>query len=76
MGYKREKYDWCVINKIFKGKQCTILWHGKNIKILYVDYDIVSSIFSEVDAEYGRISKIIITRGKNHKYLGVTINYY
>ena len=75
MGYKRKKYDWCVIKKFVKGKKCTILWHGKNIKVLHVNSDIVSSIFSEIDAEYGKISKMTITRGKIRKYLGVTIEY-
>ena len=27
MGYQRNEYDWCVMKKIVKGKQCTILWH-------------------------------------------------
>jgi hypothetical protein len=26
-GYKVNPYDWCIMNKIVNGKQCTILWH-------------------------------------------------
>ena len=34
-----------------------------------------SSVLADIDAEYGRIAKKTITRGKVHKYLRMTINY-
>ena len=40
-----------------------------------VDSNIVSGVISDIDAEYGKIAKIITMRGKIHKYLGVTIDY-
>ena len=43
--------------------------------MLYVDSYIVSSVLADIDAEYGKISKITITRGNIHKYLGMIINY-
>ena len=42
----------------------------------YVDPEIVSSIIYDIDAEYGKIAKMTITRGKIQKYLGMTIGYY
>ena len=42
----------------------------------YVDSDIVSSVLADIDAYYGKISKITITWGKIHKYLEMTIDYY
>ena len=32
MGYQRNEYDWCVMNKIIDNKQCTIIWHVDDLK--------------------------------------------
>ena len=42
----------------------------------HVDFNIVSSILTDIDAEYGNIEKMTITKVKIHKYLGMTIYYY
>ena len=63
------------MNNIIYNKQCTILWNGDDLKTSHVDPAIVSSVLAEIDAEYGNISKITITWGKVHKYLGMTIAY-
>ena len=39
------------------------------------DPSVVSRVLADIDAEYRKISKITITRGKVHKYLGMTIDY-
>ena len=43
--------------------------------MFHVDSKMVSSVLADIDAKYGKIAKITITRGKIHKYLGMTINY-
>ena len=43
--------------------------------MLHVDSNIVYSVISDIDAEYRNIEKMTITRGKIHKYLGMTIDY-
>ena len=63
------------MNKIVNDKQCTILWHVDDLNISYVDPDIVSRVLAYIDVEYGNISKMTITRGKIHKYLGMNIDY-
>jgi hypothetical protein len=35
-GFTITPYDWCVANKMIDGKQCTVLWHVENLKILRV----------------------------------------
>ena len=60
MGYQRNKYYWSVKKKTVKGKQYTILWHVYDLKMLHVDYNIVSSIFPDIDAEYRKITKTTI----------------
>ena len=75
MVYQRNEYDWCVLNKITDDKQCTILWNVEDLKTSHVDPAVISSILSDIDVEYGKISKITITQVKVYKYLGVTIDY-
>ena len=63
------------MNKIIDNKQCTILWHVDDLKTSHVDPAVVSSVLADIDAEYGKIAKMNITRGKVHKYLWMTIDY-
>ena len=62
-----EQYNW--------QKQCNILWHVDELKTSDVDLAVVSSVLADNDAEYGKIAKMTITRGKVHKYLGIAIDY-
>jgi hypothetical protein len=32
LGFTMNLYDRCVVNKIIKGKQCTIIWHVDDLK--------------------------------------------
>ena len=75
MVYQRNEYDWCVMNKNYNDKQCTIIWHIDDLKMSHVDPDIVSSILADIDSEYGNIAKMTIMRGKIHKYLRMNIDY-
>ena len=43
--------------------------------MLHVDSNIDPIILADIDAEYDKIGKMTITRGKMHKYLGMTIDY-
>ena len=63
------------MNNIVKGKQCTILCNVDDLKLLHVDSEIFSSVLAYIDAEYGIISKMTITRGKIHKNPRMTIDY-
>ena len=42
----------------------------------HVDSNIVPSIISDIEAEYGKFAKMTITWGKIQKFLGMTTNYY
>ena len=63
------------MNKIIDNKKCTIIWHVDDLKTSHIDPAFVSSVLANIDAEYGKITKMTIMRGKLHKYLGVTIDY-
>ena len=75
MRYQRNEYDWCVMKKIVDNKQCTILWHVDDLKTSQFNPAIISSVFADIDAEYLKVAKMTITRGKVNKYLGMTIDY-
>ena len=32
-GFMQNEYDWCVINKMVNGKQCTVAWYNNDIKM-------------------------------------------
>ena len=63
------------MNKIVDDKQCTILRHVNDLKKSHVDPAVISGVLAGIYAEYGKIAKMTITRGKVHKYLGMTIDY-
>ena len=74
MGYQRNEYDWCVMNSIIDKKQCTIIWNVDDLNTSHVEPAVVSSVLADIDAEYGKIEKMTITRGKVHKYLAMAID--
>ena len=75
LGYKRNPYNACTMNKNIKGKQATIRWHVDDLKISHVEYNVVSDIVSELNKEFGTITPLTETRLKVHDYLGMTIDY-
>jgi Reverse transcriptase (RNA-dependent DNA polymerase) len=74
-GFELNPYDRCVANKMIKGKQCTILWHVDDLKISHEDETVVSKIIEILDERYGKISPLVVTRGKVHDYLGMTLDF-
>jgi hypothetical protein len=80
-GFKINPYDLCVANKTIDGKQCTVVWHVDDLKILHVDPKAVTTILNLLDAQYGqeivggKPAPLTITRGKIHDYLGMTLDY-
>jgi len=74
-GFEVNPYDWCVVNKTIKGKQCTVLWHIDDIKISHVNKDVVSSVIDYLSNRYAKEAPLTVTRGKIHQYLGMTLDY-
>ena len=74
-GFKINRYDWCIMNKYIEGDQCTIMWHVDDIKTSHRYPKVVTTIIDLISSFYGRESPLIITRGKVHEYLGMTIDF-
>ena len=70
MGFKINKYDKCVANKVINGKQCTIVFYVDDNKISHVDPQVVSNIIEELSNYFG---KLTVSRGTKHDYLGMDI---
>jgi len=75
LGFKINRYDSCVANKIINGKQCTILWHVDDLKISHVQHEVIDDIFEKINNRYGKEAPLSKTTGKIHDYLGMTIDY-
>ena len=50
----------------------TIFWHVENMKVSHVDPKDVTKFMECLEGIYGDLS---ITRGKIHKYLGMTLYF-
>ena len=74
-GFKINPYDWCVVNKMINGKQCTIGWHVDDLKISHVDSEVVDDILNKLDERYGKEALMVTTRVKIHDYFGMTLDY-
>ena len=74
-GFEVNPYDWCVVNKVINGKQCTIGWHVDDLKISHVDKQVVEQIITGLNERYGRETPISVHRGPVQEYLGMTIDY-
>jgi hypothetical protein len=73
-------YDPCVANKIIDGKQMTICWHVDDLKASHVKSKVMDRMIKYLRKECESISKdrsgaMVVSRGKIHKYLGMTLNY-
>ena len=74
-GFKINKYDQCVANKMMNGKQCTIIWHVDDLKISHVDEKVVSEVIEQIAGVFGAEAPLTINRGKVHDYLGMNLDF-
>ena len=79
-GFELNLYDACVANRKVDGKQQTVCCHMDNCKISHVDYKVNDELIDILRQEYERIfndvtGKITVHRGKEHKYLGMKLDY-
>jgi len=50
-GFKINDYDQCMANKIINGKQCTIIWHVDDFKLLHVNKHFIEDIIRVKNSE-------------------------
>jgi hypothetical protein len=80
VGFKFNPYDPCVANKMIEGHQMTITFHVDDCKLSHKDPKQMDAMIKWLRQEYESIfedgtGKMQVSRGKIHKYLGMTIDY-
>ena len=65
-GYKVNKYDLCVANKIINSKQYTIIWHVDNLMALHVDAQVNWQFVEWIKSKYENkdIGEVKVKYGK------------
>ena len=74
-------YDICVENWLVNGLQQSIIFHVAYFKLRHKDTKVDESFIGFLREEYQRIFEngsgtVQVNRGKVHKYLGMTLDYY
>jgi Reverse transcriptase (RNA-dependent DNA polymerase) len=52
LGFTRNQYDWCVVNKVVNGAQCTIVWYVDDLKISHQDSAVVREHIDHIRQEF------------------------
>jgi hypothetical protein len=73
-------YDPCVANKTSEGKQMTICFHEDDCKLSHRKKTVMDRMIGYLRQEYESIFEdgsgaMTVSRGKIHKYLGMTLDY-
>jgi hypothetical protein len=73
-------YDPCVSNKMIEGNQMTICFHVDDCKLSHHKTKVTDSMIKYLRQEYesifeDRSGAMTVSRGKIHKYLGMTLDY-
>ena len=80
IGFKINLYNPCVANKIIDGQQMTICYHVDDCKFSHRRSKFNNRIIKWLRQEYesifeDRSGNMAVSRGKVHKYLGMTLDY-
>ena len=80
IGFELNPYDPCVANKMINGKQMTICFHVDDCKLSHRKSRVMDDMIQWLRQEYESIfedgsGKMTVSRGKVHKYLGMTLDY-
>jgi Reverse transcriptase (RNA-dependent DNA polymerase) len=70
LGFVRNPYDWCVVNRMVNGAQCTIVWYVDDLKVSHESPDVVGEYIGLIRLEFGSKMDLPVQRGKIHEYLG------
>ena len=74
-GFEQNEYDWCIVNKRIKGKQCTITWYFDDMKMSHIAQEVLEDLLTSLNKEFGKEAHLTVTRGQTHNYLGMAIDY-
>ena len=70
LGFKLNRCDRCVENKVINGEKCTVCWYVDGTKISNTDSNVVDVVIKEIEEKFG---KMVVNRGNKHNFLGMGI---
>ena len=53
-GFEQNEYDWCIVNKRIKGKQCTIAWYVNDMKMSHIAQEVLEDLLTSLNKEFGK----------------------
>ena len=74
-GLEMNPYDPCVWNKLVDGNQLTLMFHIDDILLMHLLSQVVTEYIKKLDSRYSKNNPLIVTRGKLHEYLGMTLDF-
>ena len=60
-GFVQNEYDWCVVNRIVSGKQCTVAWYVDDIKMSHETEQVLEDLSTLLNNEFGKEAPLTIT---------------
>jgi len=63
------------MNKTVTAKQCAIIWHVDDLKILHMDKKVVEDIINKLNNKFGYNSLLGSNKGNVLEFLGMTLHY-
>ena len=60
---------------MINGKQCTIVWHVDDLKILHVSEEVVDNVIDLMNCVLGQQTPMMVSSGMCHDYLGMTFDF-
>ena len=74
-GFKFNRYDGCVANKLVKNSQQTIRFHVDDLLSSHKDPGVNSELARWAQKKYGNFKPVKVTRGKIHDFLGMKLDF-
>ena len=74
-GFEKNPYDACTFNKMVNGSQLTVVFHLDDLKCSHIEKSAVDELLEQMSKRFGKETPLLITWGKIHDYLGMTIDY-
>ena len=75
IGFKFNRYDPCVANRMVQGKQQTVRFHVDDLMSSHAMRKVNDEFLKWLNKKYGKHGAVVATRGKRHDYLGMILDF-
>lgn len=74
-GFEFNPYDPCVANKTYHGQQQTVRFYVDDLLWSCMEVKANDELFQWAQEKFGHLKPITVTRGKNHEFLEMTLDF-